>query len=166
MLEAWLNFIIVVFIQFVLFLIHAYYEKKLSDVPRILGQGVLSGIVLGPLFDLVFGKFFGLCSYTLGFGALFLILNGALLYGLFAAHALLMQQSRLLHFCIWIMVVVAVFEIANLFIPLWTYAFRVPSIEFLIIVSVGNLGAAVLVAVVWHVFLGHKFLFIDNLFKK
>lgn len=166
MSEAWLNFLIVIFIQFLLFVIHAYYEKKLSDVPRILGKSVLSGIVLGLLLDLIFGKFFGLYSYTLGFGAFFLILNAAFLYGLFVANTLLMQRARLVHFYIWIMVVAAVFEITNLLFHMWTWEFVLPSIEFLIFISVVNFGSAILVATIWHIFLGHRFLFIYNLLKK
>lgn len=167
MSEAWLNFSIVIFIQFLLFVIHAYYEKKLFDIPRILGKGVLSGIVLGLLFDLIFGKFFSLFSYTLGFGALFITFNAALFYGLFVANILLMQQVRLQHFYIWTMVVGAVTEITNLFVSLWSWKFAsLPTIEYLIVLSAGYFGVAILVATIWHVFLGRRFLFIDNLFKK
>ena len=165
MSEAWLNFAAVFFVQLLLFIAHAHYEKKLADIPRILGQSALSGLVLGVTFDLFFGKFLGICSYTLGFGPFFLIINGVLLYGLFAANTLLMQQARLLHFFSWTMVVAAVFEITNLFFPMWTYAFTVPSVEFFLVVSVGNFVAAILVATVWHAFLRHRFFFIDNLFK-
>jgi|SRR3989344_2282203 len=166
MSEAWLNFAVVIFVQFLLFVVHAYYEKKLSDVPRILGWGILSGVALGLFLDLVFGKFLGLFSYTLGFGAFFLTLNAALLYGLFAANTLLMQQARLLHFFVWTMIVATVFEITNLFFHLWTWEFALLSIEFLIAFLIGNVGAAILVAIVWHTFSGHRFLFIDNLLKK
>lgn len=166
MSEAWLNFSIVIFIQFLLFVIHAYYEKKLSDVPRILGKGILGGIVLGLFFDIIFGKFFGLYSYTLGFGAFFLILNAALFYGLFVANILLMQQVRLQHFYIWTMVVGAVTEITNLFVSLWSWKFAsLPPFEYLIVLSVGYFGVAIFIATVWHVFIGNRFLFIDNLFK-
>lgn len=165
MSEAWLNFTIVVFIQFLFFIIHAYYAKKLSGIPRILGKGVLSGIVLGLLFDLIFGKFLGLFSYTLGFGAFFLTLNAALLYGLFAANTMLMQDVRLSHFFIWTMVVGVVFEITNLFLPLWTWEFALSSIEFSTAFLIGNFGGAILVATVWHI-LGHRFFFIDDLLKK
>jgi len=171
MSEAWLNFTVVIFIQFLLFVIHAYYEKKLSDVPRILGKGVLGGIVLGLFFDLIFGKFLGLWSYTLGFDALFLIPSAALMYGLFAANILLMQQARLLHFFVWIIVVGAVLDITNYIFPVWTYHFFpveavASSIEFLIVLSFAYLGTAILVAVISHVFLERRFLFIDNLLKK
>ena len=166
MQEAWLGFLIVLVVQFLLFIIHAHYEKKLPDVTRILGQGVLSGIVLGLLLDLIFGKFFGLFSYKLGFGVFFLILNAALLYGLFAANILLMQRTRLVNFCLWTIAVGAAFETINLFFPMWTWKFAVPSIQFLIIFLAGNLGAAILVAVVWHLFFRHRFFFIDTLLKK
>ena len=166
MSEAWLNFAIVVFLQLLLFIIHAYYEKQLPDAARILRLGVLSGIVPGLLFDLIFGKFFGLFSYTLGFGPFFLTLNAALLYGLFAANTLLMRRVRLPHFFIWTMLVGAVFEITNLFVPLWTWAFAVPSIEFFTVFLVLNFGGAIVIALAWHVLLGRRFLFIGNLLKK
>lgn len=166
MSEAWSYFAIVFLVQFLLFLIHAYYEKKLPDVPRILGRGVLGGIVLGLSLDLVFGKFLGLFSYTLGFGMFSLILNAALLYGLFAANALLMREARLPHFFIWTILVGAIFEVTNLFFRLWTWKFALLSGEFLTIFLLGNLGAAILVALVWHVFFGERFVFITDLTRR
>ncbi len=166
MSEAWLNFIIVIFIQFLLFIIHAYYEKKLSDVPRILGWGVLIGIVVGLLSDLVLGKFFGLWSYTLGFGAFPLTLSAALVYGLFAANTLLMQRARLSNFFIWTTVVAAVYEITNHFFHVWTYEFVLSPSEFFIFLLGGYFGTAIVIAIISHVFLGHRFLFIDNLLRK
>jgi len=60
MSEAWIYFTIAFLVQLLFFVVHAWYEKKLSDAARILGRGVLTGIVLGLLFDLVLGKFLGL----------------------------------------------------------------------------------------------------------
>jgi len=171
MSESWLHFAIVVFVQLIIFIIHAYYEKKLSDVPRILGWGILIGIVVGLPSDLILGKFFGLWSYTLGFGPSFLSLNAALVYGVFAANTLLMQRSRLLHFFIWTMVVMAFYEITNHFFRAWTYHFSggeiaVSPFEFWIGLAIGYFGTAILIAAIWHVFLGHRFFFITNLLKK
>jgi hypothetical protein len=167
MSEAWLNFIVVIFIQFLLFIIHAYYEKKLSDAPRILVRGVLSGIVLGLLFELVLGTFFGLWSNLLGFGTFFLAVNVVLLYGLFAANTLLMQRARLAHFYIWTMIVAVVSEITNLFFHMFTWEFTYLSpIEYLIVLSAGYFGGAIFVAIISHLFFGHRFLFMDNLLKK
>ncbi|MFA5877555.1 MAG: hypothetical protein WC880_04315 [Candidatus Paceibacterota bacterium] len=166
MLEAWLNFTIVVFMQLLLFIIHAYYAKKLSDVPRILLWGALIGIVIGMLFDLVLGKFFGLHSYTLGFGLFFLSLNVALSYGLFAANILLMQYVRLPYFFLSIIIVMAVYEITNHFFRVWAWNFVLPRFEFLMVLLAGYFGGAILVAIISHVFLGHRFFFISNLLKK
>lgn len=166
MLEAWLNFAIIIFVQFLLFITCAYYKKRLSDVPRILGLGVLTGIILGLSFDLVLGKFFGLNSYALGFGPFFLILNAALSYGIFVANILLLQQARLPYFYVWTLLVMAVYEITNYFFRVWTWEFSLPDIAFLSVLSAGYFGGAILIAVVWHVFLGHRFFFIDTLLKK
>ena len=165
MLEAWFNFTIVVFVQLLLFLAHAYYEKKLADIPRILLQGAITGIVFGPLFDLI-GKHLGLFSYVLGFGAFYLTLNAILLYGLFFANVMLMRKARLLHFCVWTTAIVAVFEITNLFIRLWTYTFAVPSLEYFIIAFGAPLVLTMVIALAWHIFLGRRFFFISNLIKK
>ncbi|MDR3546996.1 MAG: hypothetical protein P4M11_01740 [Candidatus Pacebacteria bacterium] len=166
MSEAWLNFAIVILVQFVLFIIHALCEKRFADITHILGKGILSGIVLGLLFDLILGKSFSLFSYVLGFNALFLMLNATLFYGLFVANALLMQQARLLHFYLWTMVVGAVTEITNFFLHLWTWKFEsLPFLEYLIVLSAGYFGVAILMATVWHVF-GHRFQFISNTLRK
>ena len=171
MLEAWLNFAVVIFAQFLFFIAQAYYTKKLSAVPRILGVGVCIGIVMGLLYDLVLGKFFGLASYTLGFGVVFLIINGALSYGLFAASTLLMQRARLRDFFPWLIALIAVYEITNYFFRVWTWEFEhmlvyFPSIEFLLILLIGYFGGAMFVAMLSHTFLGRRFFFIDNLLRK
>lgn len=162
----WFNFAVMCFVQLLLFCIHAYYEKRLADVPRILWQGAYSGIVPGLLCDLIGVKYIGLATYALGFGPFFLILNAILLYGLFAANTLLMQQARLLHFCIWMTVVVAAFEITNLYFLMYTYAFVVPSIEYVLVAFVAPLVLAIAIAISWHVLFGYRFMFIDNVIKK
>lgn len=166
MLEAGLSFAVVIFVQLILFITHAYYEKRLSDIPRILGLGVLVGTVVGLLSDLVWGKFFGLWSYTLGFGAFFLALNAALLYGIFAANTLLMQRAGLAHFFIWTMIIMAGYEITNHFFYVWKYEFTIPFIGFVMFLVVGYFLTAVFVAIVLHMFLGQRFFFINDFFKE
>lgn len=166
MSEAWSNFAIVVLAQLSLFLIHAYYAKKLSDVPRMLGLGALIGITVGIPFDLLVGKFFGLHSFALGFGMFFLTINAVLSYGLFVSNTLLMQNAKLRYFFPWIITLVAVYEITNYFFRVWTWEFALPHIVFLMVLLVGYFGGAILVAAIAHIFLGRRFLFIDNLFKR
>ena len=119
MSEAWFNFVIVILVQLAIFIIHAWYEKRLKDVSKILAWGVIIGIVFGITFDLVVGKYIGLYSYVLGFNATFLIPNGAFSYGFMQANVLLMQKVSLLHFYVWTVVVAAVYEITNYFFPVW-----------------------------------------------
>jgi len=167
MSEAWLNFIIVVFIQLIFFVTHAYYRKKLADIPRILGWSIPIGIIVGILFDLIVGKFLGFHSYALGFGTLSLILNGAFLYSFFVANVLLMQRTRLAHFCIGAIVIAMFYEIPHHFFRVWTWELPFPPhIEFLIVLLAGYIGGTILVAIISHILLGRHFLFIDDLLKK
>ena len=138
----------------------------------LLGLGILSGAVLGLFSDIVFGKFLGLWSYTLGFDLPFLLVNAVLLYGLFAAHVLLMQRVRMLHFIAWVLASGVVFEVSNYYFPLWTYHFfdatywtvpvMVPPVELLIVVSAGYVATAFTIATIAHVFLGHRFALIER----
>lgn len=166
MSEAWLNFAIVICIQFLLFIIHALYEKRLSDALRILGLGVVGGVVLGLFFDLILGKSFNFFSYTLGFDPFFVVLNALLFYGLFVANVLLMQKVRLVHFLVWILIVGAVTEATNLYFHLWTWKYAsLPLVEYLAFLLLGYFGIALFVSVVVHL-LGHRFRFLHRLLKK
>lgn len=166
MSEAWLNFSIVVFVQLLLFLICAHCEKRLSDAPRTLRLGVLVGIAVGIPFDLLVGKFFGLHSFALGFGIFFLTINSVLSYGLFVANILLLQHIRLPYFILWNIAIVTLYETINNFFAVWTWRFTLPQFKLLIVLLVGYLAGAILVAIISHILLGRRFLFIDNLLNK
>lgn len=166
MLEPWLNFIIVTVVQLILFLTSAYHEKRFSDVSRILGYGILTGIVFGISFDFIFGKFFGFHSYVLEFDVFFLLVNVALSYGLFVANVLLLQKVKLAHFYIWTVVIVAVYEITNYIFPVWVWKLGLSPVAFLIALSVGYFGGAIFIATVWHVFFRYRFHFIDKILKQ
>jgi len=161
----WWEYVFVLFLQLLLFLIHAVYEKKLADVPRILWHGALTGLVIGIPSDLLGVKYLGLASYELGLGPAFLIFNGLFGYGLFAANILLMQKARLWQFGIWTVIVTAGFEITNLFTHSWTYSFLVPSIEYWIIAFGFPLAAAIVIAGAWQILFKYRFVFIGNVIK-
>ncbi|MFZ2887202.1 MAG: hypothetical protein WA021_05280 [Minisyncoccia bacterium] len=169
--EAWLHFAVVVSVQFLLFIAHAYYAKKISDVPRLRWQGALIGLGMGLFYDLVIGKFFGLASYELGFDAFFLVVNGTLSYGVFAANTLLMQQARLRDILAWIVVLTAVYEIVNYFFRVWTWHFHhllafSSLIEFLIVLLFGYFTGAIFVAALSRIFFGKHFAFLETTLKK
>jgi len=165
MFEAWFNFFVIVFVQLVLFLAHALYEKKFAQIIPILSQAIFGGIVLGLSFDLLFGKFFGMYSYTVGFDFLPLLIIAVFGYGLFVAHVLLMKEVTLVNFWFRIMLVAAGFEIANVYFPTWVWEFPWTFSEYLFVQSAGNFGAAVLVAIFWHFSLSQRFTIIDKLLK-
>ncbi len=170
MVEAWANFVIVVSAQFVLFIAHAYFAKKHSEVPRLLLWGPLIGLVMGLSYDLVLGKLLGLSSYALGFGLPFLTINALFSYGLFAANTLLLQKIRLLQFYIWTVFVMTVYEIASHFFPVWTWEFgsefSLPPILFIAVLSFGYFTGALLIATIAHFLLGKRFTVIEGFVGK
>jgi Na+/citrate or Na+/malate symporter len=165
MIEAWINFAVVIFVQLLLFIVHACYEKRLHEVPKILGRSIFIGIFFGVLFDLVVGKFIGVYTYVLGFGPFFLVINGALSYGLMQANTLLMQKARLSHFYIWTVIVGVVYEVTNYYFRVWTWEFSSTNVELLIVHSFGYVGLAFIMATVWHIW-GHRFIFIEKALAK
>jgi hypothetical protein len=111
MFDIWFNFAVIVFVQLLLFIAHATYEKKLPHIPTILIQSVFGGLILGLVFDLIFGKLYGMYFYTVGFDLQSLTVIAALGYGLFVAHVLLMQRATLVNFWIRVMIIAAIFEV-------------------------------------------------------
>ena len=79
---------------------------------------------------------------------------------------MLMRRARLVHFCIWITAIIAVFELTNLFIRLWTYTFAVPSLEYFVVAFVAPLGLTIVIAAAWQLSFGYRFFFIDNLIRR
>jgi Na+/citrate or Na+/malate symporter len=160
MTDAWFSFAVVISVQLLLFVVHACYEKRLHEIPKIVAQGLCIGVIFGVAFDLVVGKVLGVYSYELGFNFTFLVINGALSYGLMQANTLLMQRAAFLHFYIWTLVVGVVYEVTNALFRVWTWEFSTPFIEVLVVHTVGYIGLATLMAFIWHIFLGHRFVFI------
>lgn len=164
--EAWFNFSTVILVQFLLFIVHAWYEKRLREVPRILGLSIAIGVPFGIVFDLIVGKFFSLYDYELGFGLFFLTVNGALSYGLMQANALLMERVRFFHFYVWTIVVGLVYEVTNHFFRVWTWDFSSVWLETLVVHAFGYIGLATLMALTWHYVIGHKFAWIQNILNR
>ncbi len=164
--DAWFSFAVVILVQFVLFIIHAYFEKRISQVLNILAWGILIGAVFGVLFDGVVGKLMGLYRYELGFDVTFLLINGAFSYGLMQANTLLMQRVSFFHFYVWTIIVGIIYEVTNHFFRVWTWDFSTPYVEFIVVHAVGYIGLATLMAIIWHMLLRHRFVFIDRALSK
>lgn len=165
MLGPWINFAIVICIQLLLFIICAYREKKLSDIPNLLWKGVLIGIPMGLLYDHL-GNFLGINSYVLGFGLPFLLVNAAFSYGLFVANILILRNARLTHLYIWTVIIVIVYELTNHLFPVWIWEFALSPILFFLTLSAGYFGGAIFVSMISHFFFKYRFLIIDNVLNK
>lgn len=148
MSAAWISFGVVIFTQFIFFVLSALYYKKVSSILRLLLLGIVLGTAIGLVYDNLLGRYFGLFSYTLGFNASFLILNASLSYGFFVATALLVQKVSTVRFIVWLSVLVSVYEIANYFFPVWIYHFSLPFVPFFILCLVGYSSGALLASFV------------------
>jgi len=148
--SAWLSFAIVALSQLMLFVGYVCYTKRFSDVITILRRGILTGIVVGLLSNLLLGKLLGFWSYTLGFGPLSLIMAAVFIYGLFACNVLLLQNVGFRHFFIWIMTTMVVYESTNYLFQVWTYELPFSTSGLLLFLIIGYLGTAIFMAVVWH----------------
>lgn len=145
---AWISFGVVIFAQFIFFVLSAFYYKKSRSIPRLLLLGIILGTAIGLLYDNLLGKYFGLFSYTLGFETIFLLLNASLSYGLFVATILLIQKVNTVHFVAWLSTLIAVYEITNYFFPVWSYNFSLPFIPFFILCLAGYSSGALLASVI------------------
>jgi hypothetical protein len=161
-MEPWLDFVAVGLAALFLYIVCTFYEKRSSDAPRLLLLGILTGVPLGLLSDLALR---GTYTYTLGYGLFYLILNAAVVYGFFVATVLALQRVRLLRFSIWIIVIVAVYEITNHFFPVWTYKVT-PFLGWLSFVLIGYFATAVFIVLIAHLFFRYRFQSIDDLIKK
>ena len=163
MFEAWVYFAIIAFIQLLIFIIGALYEKRFSEAPRIIGLGILIGIVFGVPFDLIVGKYFGFYTYTLGFSPIFLFLNWVFLNGFFAANTLLLQRLRLPYFFLGTIFLMIAHEVPNYFFRVWTWQFSFPVIEHVILLSIGYFVGVIIGALVWHLIFGYRFALFKSL---
>ena len=133
----WSNFCIVIAAQFLFLLIVAYKKRGLKSVTkRLLLQSMALGVLFGISFDLLVGKYFGVFDYRLGFQPVFLVVNGALSYGLMIATVSLLRAERLARLYGWVVALAVIYELVNHYYSVWRWTF------------VGNYWLAEAVAVV------------------
>ncbi len=167
MTDAWINFYLIALVAFFAFMLIAYFcQANRRQITQALVYGVLSGLIVGVLSDLLWGKFFGLWSYTLGYEVLPLVVNAVLVWGLFSATVLIMKKLKFAQFFVGIMIMMIAYETANYFLDVWTYEFSLPFFWFFTFLIAGNLAMAIFISVIWHIFLGKKFRFINDFLKK
>ncbi len=154
--ETWLNFAALIFVQLLLFGAVVVYRRKLHSVTPLLSSGVFIGLGFGLFFDLVLGKFIGLHSYALGFGAFFLVLNALLSYGLFSATMLLFKEEKLAYFFGASFFVMLVYEVTNFYFRVWTWEFSLEPLQFLVVLSIGYFAGSHVVMFAEKIFFKQK----------
>lgn len=160
-----MNYAVFIAVQILIFVAHAAYENRLKDIPRLLGLGVLIGVGVGLFFDIIFGKIFSLFSYGLGFGYLSLILNAVVLYGLFVADILLLHNARLVYAVLWVSMVTIVYEVTNLFLPVWTWEFVLPQIIHIAVILIIYFSGAITVALIGQLMFKYRFRLVETLLR-
>lgn len=154
MVEIIANYTILILVQLIVLIIHALYEKRLHSVPNFLCLGVLLGAVIGPIFDIAFGKHIGLFSYGLGFSTISLILNAFILYALFCADIFLLIGASPLRFALWTCIIASAYEGANFFVPVWIWEFTLPVFAQLTVIATIYFTGAITVAIIGYMLLG------------
>jgi hypothetical protein len=149
-MSPWASFLAIIAMQFAVFLALAYKKSAhVSLTKRIVVMGIVAGALFGIAFDLIVGQYLGIFNYHLGFELPFLLVNGALSYGLWMLTVLLLQRDRLIAFCGRVIFIGFVYEVSNYFFPVWAWTFGGSFLyqEGVVIIA-GYCGLAALMALV------------------
>jgi hypothetical protein len=134
----------VILVQLVFFIIHAVSVGHTRHVLSYVGKGMLLGLPFGVVFDLLIGQYFGIYNNLLGFGFLFLTINGIFSYGLMIANVMLLQHHSLHHMYFWSIGLALVYEAVNYYYPVWEWTFGTPLVEYAVVILVAYCGLATL----------------------
>lgn len=133
------NFIIVVTIQFLFYIFHAYKVGELHDLKKQLLRGIALGLPFGIVFDLIIGHTFGFHDYALGYSWWFLTINGIFSWGFMIANVFLLKHHSIIHMYLWSVGLAIVYEITNYLFPVWEWTFASnggEGMEYLVVVFI------------------------------
>ncbi len=147
-----INFAVIIIVQLVFFLFHAYKVGELHNVKRYLLEGAVIGLPFGIVFDLIIGKYVGMFSYTFGFSIWFLIINGLFSYGFMIANVYLLRRSSFGYIYLWSISLALTYEITNFIFPVWEWTFGNPTIEYATVILAAYFGLSVLMTVTIQLF--------------
>jgi hypothetical protein len=156
MTEPTIAFLGLIIVQCIFCILTAWYTKNVFHLPHLLIRGLCVGTFVILIFDVLIGRIAGWYSYTHNFEFPFLLLFAILIYGLFSTNVLLIQKCSLLSFILWMCLLTAVYEAANLYLPVWTWGFTAPSVIFFIVLIVGNCAGAIQVILTNRLFFVQK----------
>lgn len=146
MFESLIHFFLVITVQFIFFVAHAFMVGESRNILLYLRRGLLIGIPFGVMFDLIFGKVFGFWDYTFGYTWWFLTINSLFSYGLMIANILLLRHHSMAHMYLWSILLALTYEITNYFLPVWEWTFydKNPSLEYVFVILVAYTGLTTL----------------------
>mgnify|MGYP003395468573 CR=1 FL=1 len=146
-MNPWANLTIVIGTQLLIFLF-IYYRREKKHLSEILFKSLIMGICFGIPFDLIFGKYLGIYDYVLGFGLIFLFVNGLASFGLWIATVWLLRSRSFSHFCYSTICIGMIYELTNYFFPVWSWQFAGSFIyQELVVIIALYFGLAILVAI-------------------
>jgi hypothetical protein len=150
-MEHWLHFVVVIIVQFLFFLFVSHNRKQKIGTTSFV-RLLLLGVPFGFIFDVVVGEYFGVYDYYLGFGTMFLIINGLLSFGIMIATIELIKREEPLHFYLWTLALASTYEIANYFFPVWIWRFTEnATLNESIVISVLYFGLSILAVIYLHI---------------
>jgi LytS/YehU family sensor histidine kinase len=163
MLENYITFYLLIFVQFFLFVLYGLYTKKrFKELLNILIIGCCVGIFFGPIFDYSIGFYAGVYDYSLGFDIVFLLQNGLLSFGIMIAHVGLLDKLDLKTFYITVVILGLLYEITNFLLPIWTWTFDgITAYQYALVIIFAYFGLSLLMAGVLHIM---KIRLFNNLF--
>lgn len=160
-----INFLIVISIQLIFFIIHAFLVGEQKNIGRYLLLGTLVGLPFGIAFDLIVGLYAGVFTYTIGFPFYFLILNSALSYGFMLANVFLLQNYNVSRLFTWSVLLGLVYESSNYFFPVWEWTFSLPWVEYGVVIFAAYFGLAWIMMCVLQILFGKPFRIIPFTFS-
>lgn len=161
-MELWVNFAVVISVQALVFFALAERKCEVAITHTAVLRLLLLGLVFGYPFDLLFGNYLGIYQYHLGFGALFLLVNGILSFGLMFATVFLLSRETFSRFYLWTIAIAMVYETTNYFFPVWQWTFGSGFLyQELIVVGAAYCGLSLLKAITIQIVLRTQFLFLN-----
>lgn len=148
-MSNWQNFIVIILIQFVVFLAFLFIKKNANFTFKKFFASLVVGLVFGIAFDLIFGKLLGIFGYRMGFDWKFVVANGLLSYGIFAANVWLFRTDSFFTFYFQTIIIGAIYEIANHLFPVWFWDFGTGVlIEQLVLLFAAYFGLAFIISII------------------
>lgn len=151
-------FAVVVTVQLLIYIAQSIRSGQIPNFFPYLIRGMLVGIPFGIAFDFIVGHTLGMFTYYLGFGLMFLIINGFFSYGFMLANVCLLQTFSLWHVYLWSIVVGTLYEIVNYHFPVWQWTFASEVwIEELVVIFGAYFGLTLGMMVTLRIVYGKRF---------